>query len=177
MKSNRSWIFIGLILLAISCSPNKENQAFENILQKKDHTVLMFFAPDCPLCHTFSKPFNELELEYPSFQFIAVQSGMNYETMEIKMFKEETNLTAPIFIDRDYAVANRFDASITPEFFVVSKDGDVLYHGLLDDRMESLGVYKQNWNTYYVEDALKAISKGKQPEVQSTDAIGCVLEY
>ncbi len=165
------------MLLAIACSTKEENLAFENILQKKDYTVMMFFAPDCPLCHTFSKPFNELEEEYPSFQFIAVQSGMNYETMEIKMFKEETNLKAPIFIDRDYTVANRFNATVTPEFFVVNKAGDVLYHGLLDDRMESLGVYKQNWSKYYVADALKALSQGKQPEVRSTDAIGCVLEY
>ena len=160
-----------------SCNEDKENQAFEKILNKADYSVLMFFAPDCPLCITFSKPFNELSALYPYFQFIAVQSGENYSAMELKMYKDETGLKPRIFLDRDYRVANKFNASITPEFIVVNRNGDVLYQGLLDNRMKELGVYKQHWDQFYLKDAIQKVSNQEEVTVARTEAIGCVLEY
>ena len=147
------------------------------ILKKSKYTVLMFMAPDCPLSLTFAKPFNELAKEYREVQFLAVQSGDHYEPMEIKMFKEKSGLQAKIFMDRDYRVAHQFGATITPEFVLVDSSFQVLYQGLLDDRMERLGVYKQHWDEHYLRNALDNVINGDEVMIKKTDAVGCVLEY
>ena len=179
MKRKLSPILLfAFVLFGAQCSQKAETPAFDVLMKKKPYTAVMFFAPDCPLCMTFAKPFNELMDAYGNdVQFLAVQSGMNYEAMEIKMYKEETGLKAPIFIDQDYAVAHRFNASVTPEFVLLDSTGKIYYQGLLDDRMKALGVYKQHWNNHYLAQALSAVHQGLEIPVKQTVPIGCDLEY
>ncbi|MFY0644705.1 MAG: redoxin domain-containing protein [Bacteroidia bacterium] len=177
MKTKLIWALLLFCGVFLSCNQKQNNLAFDKILSKSQYTVLMFFAPDCPLCITFSKQFNELSDKYEDIQFLAVQSGNNYSAMELKMYKDNTDLKPHIFLDRDYSVAHKFNASITPEFFVVDQTGLVLYQGLLDNRMKELGVYKQHWDQFYLEEALKEISNNSEVSLKKTEAIGCVLEY
>ena len=173
---------ISLVLLTavflVSCSKKVElDTDFHDLIGHSKYSVLMFFAPDCPLCITFSKPFKELSKEYKDMQFIAVQSGEHYDAMEIQMYATDVKLNLPIYRDYDYEVARFYNATVTPQFYVVDSSGNVLYSGLLDDRMKTLGVYKQHWKEFYLKDALKAISNGESPKINETEPIGCVLEY
>ena len=177
MEKSNLLLTVLILCGLVSCKAKFESEAFNHILHKKNYSVLLFFAPDCPLCHTFSKPFNELTVDNPDIQFIAIQSGLNYDPMEIKMFKEETGLIALIFIDKDYSVAHKFNAGITPEFFLVDSTGKVLYQGLLDDRMKALGVYKQQWGVHYLKNAIAELKAGKAIKIPKTSAVGCDLEY
>lgn len=177
-RSLKVFLAFALLLANMQCSRKAETAAFDVLMKKKPFTVIMFFAPDCPLCMNFAKPFNELLNEYSDeVQFIAVQSGMNYEAMEITMYKNESGLKAPIFIDQDYAVAHRFNASVTPEFVLLDSTGKVHYQGLLDDRMKALGVYKQHWDNHYLAQALADLLQGRELAVRKTEPIGCDLEY
>lgn len=164
-------------LLLSACTKHTEHAEFDTLIQSKDYSVILFFAPDCPLCSTFSKPYNALVKEYPQVQFIAVQSGEHYSNHEIDSFVEETYLLGAVVLDPDYAIANRFHATVTPEFLLIDKVENVLYQGLLDDRMQSLGVYKQNWSKNYLKDAIQATLGKTEVEVAKTEPIGCVLEY
>jgi thiol-disulfide isomerase/thioredoxin len=137
----------------------------------------MFFAPDCPLCKNYSKPFNQLVEEYPSVQFFAIHSGRNYEAKEIQMFARNMKLKMPVYRDYDYDLANQLGAQITPEFFLLDSSGTVLYQGLLDDRMKELGVYRQNWSNHFLQEAISSSVEGEPVKVTKTEAVGCVLEY
>lgn len=174
MIKKLSVILIFSMLFACNASTSQD---FDAMLQEKDLTVLMFFAPDCPLCLTFSKPVNELSKEYKDVKFIAVQSGEHYSVEEIEEYKNETYLRAEIYHDKNYNVAHRFNASVTPEFVLLNREGDVLYQGLLDDRMKTLGVYKQHWDQFYLKQALEAATQGNSIKTRKTTAIGCDLEY
>lgn len=137
----------------------------------------MFIAPDCPLCMTLSTPFSNLSDKYTDIQFLAIYSGKHYEPMEINMFATETKLKPRIFRDYDYEVAHQLDASVTPEFFLIDSSATILYQGMMDDRILALGSYKQQWDEHYLVDAIDAVLAGNKPELATTEAVGCVLEY
>ena len=160
-----------------ACDKQVQNQNFDQITKKKEYTALMFMAPDCPLCMKLATPFSALSDSFPNVQFLAVYSGIYYDPMEINMFATETQLKLPIFRDYRYEVAHQLNAGITPEFFLLDSNSNVLYQGMLDDRTEVIGTYKQTWSHHYLRDAIKA-SLAKNPiRVKKTDAVGCVLEY
>jgi thiol-disulfide isomerase/thioredoxin len=160
-----------------ACDKQVQNQNFDQITKKKEYTALMFMAPDCPLCMKLATPFSALSDSFPNVQFLAVYSGIYYDPMEINMFATETQLKLPIFRDYHYEVAHQLNAGITPEFFLLDSNSNVLYQGMLDDRTEVIGTYKQTWSHHYLRDAIKA-SLAKNPiRVKKTDAVGCVLEY
>jgi thiol-disulfide isomerase/thioredoxin len=153
------------------------NANFSKLIKAKEHTVLMFIAPDCPLCMTLSTPFSNLSDKYTDIQFLAIYSGKHYEPMEINMFATETKLKPRIFRDYDYEVAHQLDASVTPEFFLIDSSATILYQGMMDDRILALGSYKQQWDEHYLVDAIDAVLAGNKPELATTEAVGCVLEY
>ena len=93
------------------------------------------------------------------------------------MFATETKFTPPIFRDYEYEVAHQFNATITPEFILIDSSGNILYQGLMDDRILQLGSYKQTWDKFYLEDAIQTVLADGIPEIKKTDAVGCVLEY
>ena len=166
-----------LLLGLIACGKKPSNENFNKILKAKEYTVLMFIAPDCPLCMTLSTPFSKLSDKYKDIQFLAVYSGMHYEPMEINMFATETKLKPHIFRDYEYEVAHQLGASVTPEFFLVDSNANIIYQGMMDDRILELGSYKQQWDKHYLIDAIDATLEGKKPELAKTTPIGCVLEY
>lgn len=150
---------------------------FANLLKTNEYTVIMFMVPDCPLCITLSTPFSELSDSFPNVQFLAVHSGMQYDTIEINMYATTTKLKARIYRDYHYQVAHLLGATVTPEFFVVDRFANVLYHGLMDDRIVTLGSYKQQWGNHYLQDAIKAVLASRTVAIKETKAVGCVLEY
>jgi hypothetical protein len=126
---------------------------------------------------TLSTPFSELSEKYTDIQFLAIYSGKHYEPMEINMFATETKLKPRIFRDYDYEVAHQLGASVTPEFFLIDSSATILYQGMMDDRILALGSYKQQWDEYYLVDAIEATLAGKEVVLKKTEPIGCVLEY
>lgn len=168
------WIYI--LLLFTACS-GRIQEPLESLIAESEHSVLMFFAPDCPLCVTFSKPVNDLIESYPHMQFFAVLSGEHYSTKEVDSFFQETGLNATLLMDEDYQIAHSFNVGVTPEFVVINKELEVLYQGLLDDRMKNIGVYKKQWSNNFLSDALICIKEGGEVYPKKTKAIGCVLEY
>jgi thiol-disulfide isomerase/thioredoxin len=166
-----------LLLGLFACGKKPMNANFSKLIKAKEHTVLMFIAPDCPLCMTLSTPFSELSEKYTNIQFLAIYSGKHYEPMEINMFATETKLKPRIFRDYDYEVAHQLGASVTPEFFFIDSSATILYQGMMDDRILALGSYKQQWDEYYLVDAIEATLAGKEVVLKKTEPIGCVLEY
>lgn len=174
----RNSIWISVLLMWASCStPLVKNSNFTKLVKSKPYTVVMFIAPDCPLCKTLANPYTEMAIKFPEVQFLAVHSGTNYEAMELNMFATENAFKPFIFRDLDYAVAHQLGATVTPEFVLLDSNETILYQGLFDDRMLVLGSYKQQWNKHYLEDALTAILKNQTPHVPKTEPVGCVLEY
>ena len=165
------------LLFLGSCKPHSTSSNFKQILSRSEYTLIMFIAPDCPLCHTLSTPFSELNEKYSNIQSVGVISGNYYSPMEINHFETETKFKPSIFRDYNYQIARQLNATVTPEFFLLNAKGEILYQGMMDDRIELLGSYKQQWKNNYLVDAIQTLEKGQLPKIKKTNPIGCSLEY
>jgi thiol-disulfide isomerase/thioredoxin len=174
----KKFLFASIVLIWTACAtPAAKNINFVNLVKSHPYTVVMFIAPDCPLCNTLAKPYSELSKAYPEVQFLAVHSGKNYEAMELNRFATENGFTPSIFRDLDYAVAHQLEATVTPEFFLLDSSQKILYRGMMDDRILELGRYKQKWSEFYLKDAIENTLAGNIINPKVTEPVGCVLEY
>ena len=78
----------------------------------------------------------------------------------------------PYLLDPAQKIVKDFGAVRTPEFFVFNKDRKLVYQGNFDDSPEGKKITK-----HYVEDAVAAALAGKNPAVEETAPIGCMVRY
>ena len=76
-----------------------------------------------------------------------------------------------VLLDSDRNVADAYGAQITPEFFLLDREGVVRYHGAFDD-----ATFRQRTPTRpYLEDALRALLAGRTPDPAETPPYGCAI--
>lgn len=100
----------------------------------------------------------------------AVQSGDSFEAM--KANAKEKGFPFLYLFDEGQKVFPQYGATKTPEVYLVDSNKVLRYHGAIDDspRDES-GVVEK-----FVEEAIKALEKGKQPSTTTTKAVGCGIK-
>jgi hypothetical protein len=69
----------------------------------------------------------------------------------------------------------KFDASITPQVFLVSNDS-VHYKGRINDAFETLGIKKSVIKSPDLENAIKAVLENQEVPIAETEAIGCFID-
>ena len=67
--------------------------------------------------------------------------------------------------------ANKFNASVTPEVYVLNNEFQQLYHGRIDDSRKKNKVEKQD-----LRNVLDEIIAGKKVSVKETKAFGCSIK-
>lgn len=177
MKITNTSIFLLSLFILVSCQENTVTSNFKKLLSQNKYTLVMFIAPDCPLCHTLSTPFSKLNEKYPNIKGIGIISGNYYSSMEINHFATKTAFKPAIFIDNSYHIARQLNATVTPEFYILDSKGNILYQGMMDDRIERLGSNKKQWKNNYLEDAILSVRNNLKPKIEKTTPIGCSLEY
>lgn len=177
----RYFAIVLIIFVLVRCGKKAEEQdePWKQIFGQNDApVVLMFLAPDCPLCLTLVKDFHLLNEKYPSATFYGIVSGQAYSMDEVEKFKTQTNFTIPIIFDKTYQIAKKLKPTRTPEFFLTSESGVIKYKGLMDNRIQDLGVFRKVISAFYLDSALSQyIIQKTQPDPHITQAIGCTFEY
>ena len=77
----------------------------------------------------------------------------------------------PVYKDPNNALADRFDAQVTPETYVIDSSGTLVYHGQIDDSRNEKRVQQQALRM-----ALDAVLAGKPLTVAETKAFGCSIK-
>jgi len=95
---------------------------------------------------------------------------------KINNFINETELVLDIIIDTNQVLTYFLDAKVTPECFLLSKDLEFLYQGLIDDWIKELGRKGQNIHNDYLIDAIETYLKNELVTTKKTNAIGCIIE-
>ncbi|MBX2896579.1 MAG: hypothetical protein KF763_14135 [Cyclobacteriaceae bacterium] len=95
-----------------------------------------------------------------------------------KQFRKEYKLPATIGLvdDKSHRMTNKLAASITPEVFLLSATGGVLYSGAIDNWFFELGRYRPEVTEHYLLDAIKATLNQTAPPVEKTTAVGCFIQ-
>lgn len=147
-------------------------------LKSKKGAVIIFLQPECPFCNSYGKTLRELDSMYQmmGIPLIGVVAGKNYPEDEITAYCEKNRLHFPLLLDPDFALQKTLNAIITPEAFLVSNTGDVIYRGLIDDWAYEIGKVRPMVTEHYLTDAVHAWVENKPITLDSTKAVGCYIE-
>jgi hypothetical protein len=77
----------------------------------------------------------------------------------------------PVLKDEGSRIADRFEAKVTPEVFVMNEKGICVYHGPIDNNQNVGSVTKK-----YLTDTLDAVLAGKEVPVKEVRAFGCGIK-
>ncbi len=135
--------------------------------------VIMFIATKCPVSNDYNSRMEEIFNEYKDKEvsFLGINSNKSEDISEIRNHAKDNRLTFTILKDEKNIIADKFEASYTPEIFVLSNDFELLYHGRIDDSRRESEV-----NTTDLRDALDEILSGKSVSKPETKAFGCTIK-
>ena len=135
--------------------------------------VIMFIATRCPISNDYNKRMVKLYDEYSpkKVSFLAINSNKQEDSEEVKVHAMENKFEFPVLKDPQNKIADKYDAQVTPEVYVVNTDLELLYHGHIDDSRRENEV-----ETHSLKNALDEILNGKAITVKDTKAFGCSIK-
>ncbi len=135
--------------------------------------VLIFVSTQCPVSNAYNERMEKLYQDFKdkNVVFLGINSNKEETTDKIKKHAVEKGLTFPILKDPNNKIADKLEASFTPEVFVLSKERELLYHGRIDDSRREDEV-----KTKDLKNSLDEILKGKEVSVKTTKAFGCTIK-
>lgn len=135
--------------------------------------VVMFIATQCPVSNNYNTRMADLHKDYASkgVSFVGINSNKQESADEVKNNAKENNLGFTILKDWNNVVADKLQASVTPEIFVLNPAFEILYHGRIDDSQRENKVTSKD-----LRSALDQILAGKPVAVEETKAFGCTIK-
>lgn len=135
--------------------------------------VIMFWATECPYVQPFNDRINKFVKEYQDkgFVFWAINSNNTESVERVIEHAKSNNYIFPMLKDNNNVVADMFEATRTPEVFVLDNNRTVLYHGRIEDSS-----HKEKVTSYDLKNALDEILTGKEITVKSTKSFGCTIK-
>ncbi len=142
-----------------------------------DFTLYILLAHDCPICQKYGAKFRELNSKYAAdvLQVIGIAPADGVTREKIDTFASTYQLDFPVLLDSRKVFTHVFKGKVTPEVFLVSKEGDLLYRGKIDNWFYELGKYRNVVTENYLDDAIAAALSGNVIMPNKTEPIGCML--
>lgn len=136
-------------------------------------TVVTFIATECPVSNSYNQRMSDLYKDYSpkNVKFIFVNANRSEPASEVRAHAKRVGFPFPVYKDPDNVVADRFDAQVTPESYVMDSAGILRYHGSIDDNMNQSRVHTQRLRA-----ALDALLAGKPVHATETKAFGCTIK-
>lgn len=136
-------------------------------------TVLVFTSTRCPVSNAYNDRMEALYQQYSvkGVNFMALNANANEPASEISAHMKSHGLTFPIFKDEQNVVADRLNARVTPEAFVLDRAGTLLYHGAVDDAQNPARV-----TVKALQAAIDAGLAGKPVANTGIKALGCTIK-
>lgn len=144
-------------------------------LKGKDAVVVVFTCNSCPFAVEYEDRIIALTKSVgDKVAVVAINVNTIKEDALPEMTKRAERKKFPFvyLFDESQAIAKRFGAIYTPEFFVLDKERKVAYMGALDDTSTA-----SNVKVRYVEEALAAVLAGKPAPKGETLARGCKIRF
>jgi peroxiredoxin len=136
-------------------------------------TVVTFIATECPVSNSYNQRMSDLYRDYTSknVKFIFVNANRSEPANEVREHAKRVGFPFAVYKDPDNVLADRFDAQVTPESFVIDSSGVIRYHGSIDDSMNESRVHVRRLRA-----ALDALLAGKPVPSTETKAFGCTIK-
>jgi len=145
--------------------------------------VVIFTCNHCPYAQAYQDRIVALDKEYKSKGYPVIAINPNdpsivpedsYDAMITRA--KEKNFTFPYLFDEKQDVYKMYGAAHTPHVYLLQMNGKgdliVRYIGAIDDNYQDASAVKEK----YLANALDALIAGKEPNPNSTKAIGCSIK-
>lgn len=142
--------------------------------------IVVFTCNNCPYAKAYQERIIALDQKFKAQGFPviainpndpAVEPADSYDAMVVRA--KDKGYPFPYLFDPQHVVYKSYGATNTPHAFVLNKDAQgklvVKYIGAIDDNYQDASAVKKP----YIENAVKALLSGKEPEPNFTKAIGC----
>jgi thiol-disulfide isomerase/thioredoxin len=138
--------------------------------------VFVFVRTDCPISNRYAPLLHQLQRQFGQAAiFRLVFPDKNESPDKIRKYWREYGYEISAIRDLDHALAKRTVAKVTPEAAVFNAQGELVYHGRIDNLYERIGQARRAATTHELADAIEAASKGATPHVTSVDGVGCFI--
>lgn len=140
--------------------------------------VVAFTCASCPTARDYESRINSLAnrfRESPDQVAVIAVSVNRVEEDQLPALTaraQERNLQFLYLYDESQKIARDFGAIVTPQFFVLDKERQVVYMGAMDDATDPAAATRN-----YVEEAIAAALADKHPEVTEMMPRGCRIRY
>jgi peroxiredoxin len=150
---------------------NGKEQSF-NDLKGKNGAIIVFLSVQCPVVRGYNERIAKLAEDYKAqgVNVIGINSNSTESVDAIKKHAEE-NYKFPVLIDKGNVIADKFNATATPEMFFFDAKNKLVYHGAIDNDRSG-----QNVSVNYLQTALSEHLGGKPITTAETKAFGCSIK-
>ncbi|MBI4892332.1 MAG: redoxin domain-containing protein [Acidobacteria bacterium] len=137
-----------------------------------DTTVVMFVSTQCPVSNAYNERMKALYSSYASkgVRFVFINSNASETGAQVAEHAKAQGFPFQVYKDSANLAADRFDAQVTPESFVIAK-GVIVYHGAVDDNRNEAQV-----SSKALRAALDAALAGRPVAQNETKAFGCSIK-
>jgi AhpC/TSA family len=138
--------------------------------------VLLLVATRCPTTTAYAAEMERLARAFAprGVLFYAIESDPELTIAAAAEHAAQSGWTFPVLLDPVQSVARQVEATVTPEAILLATDGQVLYHGRIDDRLAE-GGNRSGARTHELESALRAVVADEMPAVTHAKAFGSPL--
>ena len=145
-----------------------------------EYKLVIFSCNHCPYAQAWEDRIINIQKKYKSSGLSTIMISSNdaekYPEDNFTKMKErhsEKKFNFSYLYDETQEVAKMYGAERTPEVFLFNELGLLKYQGTIDDNYED----ENNVNKKYLEDAIESIIQGKDPEISSTEPVGCTIKW
>ncbi len=139
-------------------------------------SALVLLSPDCPMSVNYTKTLNDIQQQFGnSVQVMGILPGKTYKDSTILDFAAAYHLRFPLYVDKKMHLSRQLKGEVTPEVFLLDAQGQLLYHGAIDNWLAGVGQKRQKPTEHYLLDAINQSLLGQAVSVSYVKAQGCIL--
>lgn len=150
-------------------------------LKGENATLIMFICNHCPFVKHIEEELVKLGQEYPSkgvgLVAISANDVENYpqdSPEKMKQLAETLGYRFPYLYDESQAVAKKYDAACTPDFYIFNEKLECVYRGQLDDSRPGNNIPVTGSD---LRNALNSMLSSEQISQNQKPSVGCNIKW
>jgi mono/diheme cytochrome c family protein/peroxiredoxin len=145
---------------------------YQDDLQKRGPAVFVFLSSECPLAQAYGPRLARLRADFASrgVALFGVYANADETPEGVAEYAKKWKIEFPLVKDEHGYLARRLGATMTPQAFVIDRQGVLRYRGAIDDNRTPTLVKR-----HYLRDAITATLANRAVKEPQTDSPGCEL--
>lgn len=141
-------------------------------------TLYVTLSPECPISRAYLPKLNRLCLDVATagIEFIGVVPAAVAQGLDVDQFRSDYDIKFPIVLDHTNRMCQRLNVTHMPQVVLISRDGNPLYSGRIDDRFARIAGPQRAVRDDSLVNAIADFQAGRACRTSKTEPVGCLIE-